>query len=461
VPPEKDTKVSQEVQDEYQSMTPIEVGGKQQLYYDVPIPPLPVFVPKPYTSYFTDPEDFKIEKERLLVARKTAYIRREQYQNDINNIEDLLNAKAYASPEGFTSTVPPFDKKARRDELQELTKETNPKTGIDEYTNLQPLLDMRDAYKLKKVRTLGTLLKEILAFEEKENDKAMNAEVSTYVGTKVAKTEAALQGDLKIYKGLLAAEEAKILNIETNITALDADYENFMRTNEENTIEENKINNERRLLATDTLNTFNRLNQGRVQIQREPQETDDQLLARLDKLGQIPVDAADVENQILVKAKKNILELTPDLTVGELVLKKLTPDEQHMMNKIFPKIKKNFSDSFGLNNKSLNDSDITQFIRHEIIDNQLERKIVPVKTELGEEALAPAEEGLKAIGSGLPHRVLPSKFVFGKIKIDLNKLFYRNIIINKYQQINTRLIFGELGCFNNQKKQNQKQKVLR
>ena len=64
--PEKDTKVSQEAQDEYQSMTPIEVGGKQQLYYDVPIPPLPVFVEKPYTSRLTDPADFKTEKERLL-----------------------------------------------------------------------------------------------------------------------------------------------------------------------------------------------------------------------------------------------------------------------------------------------------------------------------------------------------------------------------------------------------------
>ena len=45
--PEKDTKVSQEAQDEYTSMTPIEVGGKQQLYYDVPIPALPNFIPKP------------------------------------------------------------------------------------------------------------------------------------------------------------------------------------------------------------------------------------------------------------------------------------------------------------------------------------------------------------------------------------------------------------------------------
>ena len=57
-------------------------------------------------------------------------------------------------------------------------------------------------------------------------------------------------------------------------------------------------------MATDTLNTFNRLNQGRVQIQREPQETDDQLLARIDKLGQVPVDSSDIENQILLKAKK-------------------------------------------------------------------------------------------------------------------------------------------------------------
>jgi hypothetical protein len=39
-----------------------------------------------------------------------------------------------------------------------------------------------------------------------------------------------------------------------------------MRTNEENTIEQNKILNERRLLATDTLNTFNRLNHNKLLI---------------------------------------------------------------------------------------------------------------------------------------------------------------------------------------------------
>ena len=255
--PEKDTKVSQEAQDEYQSMTPIEVGGKQQLYYDVPIPPLPPFVPKPYTSHFTDPADFKTEKEKLLVAIKTSYIRREQYQNDINNIEGLLNAKAYASLEGFTPSMPSFDKNTRKAELLDLTKEINPKTGIVEYTNLQPLLDMRDAKLPKsKARVLSGLLSALLKYEEEEYNTTIKADETAYVGTKVAKTESALQADLMHFKGLLAVEEAKILNIETDLGALDADYENFMRTNEENAIEETKVNNERRLLATDALNTF-------------------------------------------------------------------------------------------------------------------------------------------------------------------------------------------------------------
>jgi len=99
--PEKDTKVSQEAQDEYQSMTPIEVGGKQQLYYDIPIPALPRFVPKPYTSHFTNPGDFKLEKDRLLRDLNISFRRRESYQKEINKIEDLLNAKAYVSSEGF------------------------------------------------------------------------------------------------------------------------------------------------------------------------------------------------------------------------------------------------------------------------------------------------------------------------------------------------------------------------
>jgi len=436
--PEKESKVSQETEDEYKSMTPIEVGGKQQLYYDVPIPALPVFVPAPYKSKITKLEDFETEKQRLLAAYNKATADRDTTAIEIKATEDEINAKAYASPIGYAPSIAPYDRKARGAELLDLTKIIAPGKPV-EY-DITPLLDIRDALKLKtKARTSPGLIKAIQDYEEEEHNKKIRAEESTYVGKKVVGREAELNEDLRVLRIRLKKETDEITKIDTDIKALDADYESFERTTEENTIEENKILNERRLQTTDTLNTFNRLNQGRVQIQREPQETDDELLARIDKLGQIPVDASDVENQILLKAKKNILELTSNLTVGEMVLKSLSPDEQHMMNKIFPKIKKNFSDSFGLNNKSLSDSDITQFIENEISNTPLQPKATPPAPVAPPIDTSEGVEETKTEGAGLPHRVLPSKFVFGKIKIDLNKLFYRNILSitdNKGKQMN-------------------------
>jgi len=205
----------------------------------------------------------------------------------------------------------------------------------------------------------------------------------------------------------------------------------------------NNIENERRLLANDALNTFNRLNQGRVQIQREPQETDAELLARIARLGTIQADPSDIENQILDKAKKNILQLTPDTTKTEMTLKNLSSDEQHMMNKIFPKIKKNYVETFGSNNKDLTENDISQFIKNEITNNPFKPAVAPAPTVA---TTTPDDDegdgGLPAIGSGISHRALPSSFVFGRIKIDLNTLFYRNILSikdRKGKQINGQM----------------------
>jgi hypothetical protein len=49
-------------------------------------------------------------------------------------------------------------------------------------------------------------------------------------------------------------------------------------------------------------------------------------------------------------------------------------------------------------------------------------------TGLAGEEFAPGEEGLKAIGSGLKNQVLPQTVIFGKIALDLNKLFYQNVL---------------------------------
>ena len=64
-------------------------------------------------------------------------------------------------------------------------------------------------------------------------------------------------------------------------------------------------------------------------------------------MGNVEADPAVIEKQIqtdiLIKAKKNILELTNDMSKAETTVKQLSNDEGFQMNKFFPKIKKSYS----------------------------------------------------------------------------------------------------------------------
>ena len=116
------------------------------------------------------------------------------------------------------------------------------------------------------------------------------------------------------------------------------------------------------------------MNQGKTKISRDQLETDDDFFTRLQSLGAVPVDQKDidkeVQTEIFLKAKKNILELTSDLSKAETVVKMLDNSERFELNKIFPRIKKQYSDSFGINNKDLDANEITQFIKNELITGQ-------------------------------------------------------------------------------------------
>ena len=430
---ERDTKVSQEVQDDFRAMNPVEVGDQKRLYYDIPIPALPNPIPIPYHGARTSEAEFVAEKERLLLKLNTSYGERDAKQAEIQAVEDDINNKVYDDPAGFVSTIPVYDPMARALELEAKTIITNPKTGVDFESN-EPLIRIRNEINARdksfKTRATGIkfLINAIVKYEEDQYNQAVIDEEAVFRGKPgIGKTEANLQDDLIALRAELVVIEAQILATETEISALDVEYKDFLQNIEENYVETNKTENQRRLLANDALNTFNRLNQGRVQIQREPQETDKQLLDRIAQLGTIQADPSDVKNQIFDKAKKNVLTLTPDMTKTELVLKNLSSEQQHLMNKIFPKIKKNYFETFGSNNKDVTENDISDFIKSEINSHGFK----PILAT-GDEVLAPEELALTAIGSGIgsgiAHKVLPSSFVFGKIKIDLNKLFYRNIL---------------------------------
>ena len=435
---ERDNKVSQEVEEDFRAMNPVEVGDEKRLYYDVPIPTLPDFTPTPPTTRFTTEEEFVRERERILTALNRATERREVIQEEIQLVEDQLNSRSYATPIGFKTSIPPYDPNARELDLRSTITTYTDSRGLD-VDDPKPFRDLRDRMKKSDpagftTRAVGIdgIIKAIINYEMENYKEAVKAEEGVFVGKKVVATEASLQSDLLRLKLELRNVEALILRIETDITALNTDHDSFLREIEEDEMKRNNIENERRLLANDALNTFNRLNQGRVQIQREPQETDKELLDRIARLGTIQADPSDIENQILEKAKKNILQLTSDTTKAEMTLKSLSSDEQHMMNKIFPKIKKNFIETFGSNNKDLTENDISQFIKTEITNHPFKPPAPPPAPAPAPEAAAaeptPEETMDAEIGKGIAHRALPSSFVFGRIKIDLNKLFYRNIL---------------------------------
>ena len=138
----------------------------------------------------------------------------------------------------------------------------------------------------------------------------------------------------------------------------------------------------KRQVAQEALGEFNRLNQGKIEVARQQNKTDDEFLARLQNMGNIFVDPADMEKQIITeilnKAKKNILELTDDYGRAESVTRMLNNTERFQMNKVFPIIKKEYSEKFGLNNKNLDDVEMTQFIKN--------------KLETGQELISPAKK---------------------------------------------------------------------
>jgi hypothetical protein len=164
--------------------------------------------------------------------------------------------------------------------------------------------------------------------------------------------------------------------------ALKANYDGQADVDEENRLKIIEFENKKRQLTQDALSEFNRMNQGKIQASRESNETDDDFLARLQRMGNIFVDPADmakqIETEISMKAKKNILELTSDYGKAESVTRMLNNNERFQMNKAFPMIKKDYSEKFGINNKNLDDVEMAQFIKNKIEAGQA---LITPKTE--------------------------------------------------------------------------------
>ena len=476
-------KVPQTMMDEYIKANEIDINADQKTLYNpiqIPVVRKPVPKPLPFGKLITQAE-YENEKGRLINLYEVEVEQRERILDAEDDITDLIN-------DGNFGGVIAFDEATRRDELND---KANYKTNADLIAFLKSLDPA-----IKPGRTRGEIINKIISFEKGEN---------------LGLGEVELKRRLADVQNDLLTNEQNILQSENDIKSYEALYQRQLKTIEENRITEKNYEAEVHQVAEELLDNFNLLNTGKIKIKREPGETDDELTKRIDNLSKAPVNPANIENQIKLKtfntAKKNVLELTPEKDKAETVVKSLDIAEQDALNKMFPKIKEEFKKNFGLNNKSLSDDDITQFIKNQITTGSTlftapaaepvveEAKPVPktdigiaylklytkqlqkdrpelrlrilktkpeliqqlvdkdawnednirgyieyLKTQPAEAVMAEAQVAERLDGKGLKSQVFPQNFVFGKISIDLNKLFYQNILSIK--QHNGHKILG-------------------
>ena len=473
-------------------MKPVQIGNKFHLYRPVEIPPLVKPTRKPYDHGGSEITESQFQNERHNKIRT---------MNAYDNALAKLQEQKKALEDQFTlASTATFDETTRRNELKGLT------VGKQLVPMLLKLGGSRG--KSNKVEIIDKII--IL-------EKGSFALPTTAIEDKMKLVEADIQ---------FSISEIKRLNAE--IHQLEANYNGQEAVDEENRLKEIEFDNKKRQLTQEILSDFNRLNQGKIEVTRQLNETDDEFIARLQQMGNIFVDPADMEKQIiteiLMKAKKNILELTSDYDKAESVTRMLNNNERFQMNKAFPMIKKEYGEKFGINNKNLDDVEITQFIKNKIetgasllsekatetpapVDNKiLEAQIrqfslnqfeqiidelnnenparnllkgtrkemiqqlnaanlydatkfrvmlkipdanastFPIELlkkekndalerfarEQGAAAAQPKEDDEEevsfGVGGGIKNHVLPSTVPFGKIALDLNKLFYQNIL---------------------------------
>ena len=338
--PEKYTNaVSQEMIDEYRKevMKPIDIKGKKFLYRSVEVPP----IAKPIDTPFTGIERTESEVLNLIDDLVDEIGELEDDYDDNTKIKKRLE-DAYT----ISTTAPAYDEAAKR---AEYTGKTNP-----ELINLIRF----KGYTMPRAKNKASYVDKIVENELRERGRSpvdIRAQID--------------QIELDIQQIVL-----DITTKKDEIKQIDSNYKLLLQVEEENRLKRVEYENLQRQQNEELLNDFNRLNMGRTQLFREPNETEEDFYLRLVAMGNVEADPADIEKQIqtdiLLKAKKNILQLTNDESKAETVIKMLNTDERFQMNKFFPKIKKTYSENFGINNKDMDANEISQFIQNELTSGQ-------------------------------------------------------------------------------------------
>jgi len=376
-------------------MKPVEIGGKFHLYRPVEIPPIPSPKLKNLMGEYLTEESVNNERDKLIEYMNE---NERRYYALWNKKSELENKYSYGGT---------YDESSRR---QELLKLSNAK--LNEI--LQTLVKNPGVPKNKR-----SIIDRIINAESKESPNKVLQEIK----------------NIEIELAFMIENTKKL---EAKFISLAHDYELQQEIEEENKLKIIDYENKKRQLAQDALSEFNRMNRGKTEVVRQQNESDDDFLKRLKDMGNIFVDPEDmnkqIETEILLKAKKNIMELTTDYDKAESVLRMLNNNERFQMNKMFPQLKKKYSDTFGLNNKNMDDVEMSQFIRNEI---QIGQSLITPKT------LEPGPEPAEAETVATPAEATPAEEVkpLPETKITVLGLkLYTKMKSDNYPELNLRIL---------------------
>jgi len=110
---------------------------------------------------------------------------------------------------------------------------------------------------------------------------------------------------------------------------------------------------------------LSRLNQQFGNIQQGPNETDEEFKTRLESIAVPLSDDEKIEaagRLDFVQAKRNLKQFFTDGARVEVLVKKLSYEDRHSFNKMFPKIKTDYLAKYGVDNKRVSDEELVNYI---------------------------------------------------------------------------------------------------
>jgi hypothetical protein len=158
-----------------------------------------------------------------------------------------------------------------------------------------------------------------------------------------------------------------LLDIESRMKLIDTEIENSQLAEKQNSINIVEADKENKSKLDAAAENFRTLNAGKAVPERLVGETDEQFKKRLIDTGAVILDESELRENAgllqIVRAKQNLKYFLSDEAQIETIVKKLTEDERTIFNKQIEAMKKKYLETYGFNNRNMNENDIVDFIR--------------------------------------------------------------------------------------------------